>query len=113
MSLPWKLRLLFALTALARVMKVEVRAFATLSNLVGGGFLEVELPEGSTVGDLLAELARRLGRPFREAVMEEDGHLSKYVKVFVSGRDIDSLSGLDTTLKDGDEVALLPPAGGG
>ena len=94
-------------------MKVKVRAFATLSNLLGGGFLEVELPEGSTVGDLLAELVRRFGKPFREAVMEEDGRLSKYVKVFVNGRDIDFLSGLDTALRDGDEVALIPPAGGG
>ena len=102
-----------SLTALVRVMKVEVRAFATLSNLLGGGFLEVELPEGSTVGDLLAELVRRFGKPFREAVMEEDGRLSKYVKVFVNGRDIDFLSGLDTALRDGDEVALIPLAGGG
>ena len=94
------------------MMKVRVRAFATLSNLLGGGPLEVELPEGSTVGDLLSELARRLGRAFREAVME-GGRLAEYVKVFVNGRDIDFLSGLKTVLRDGDEVALIPPAGGG
>jgi len=93
-------------------MKVKVRAFAALHDLIGGSVV-LELPEGSTVRSLLEELARRFGRAFREAVLDEGGGLAKFVKVLVNGRDIDFLSGLDTALEDGDEVFLFPPVGGG
>jgi len=92
-------------------MKVRVRAFATLANLLGQA-VELELPEGSTVGSLLSELARMFGRAFTEAVMEGD-RPADFVKIMVNGRDIDFLSGLDTVLEDGDEVFLFPPVGGG
>ncbi len=60
----------------------------------------VELPEGATVSELLALL--------------KDGSTSdmavwKSLAVAVN-RDY---AGLDTVLKDGDEVALLPPVSGG
>ena len=33
--------------------------------------------------------------------------------ILVNGRNIDTLDGLDTQLKDGDSVTLLPPFAGG
>jgi molybdopterin converting factor small subunit len=35
------------------------------------------------------------------------------MKLLVNGRDIDFLNRLETKLKEGDEVALFPPVGGG
>jgi len=93
-------------------MKVRVRAFATLHDLIGGSMV-LELPEGSTIRSLLDELVKRFGKAFREAVLNEDGKPIKFVKILVNGRDIDFLSGLDTVLRDGDEVFLFPPVGGG
>jgi len=93
-------------------MKVKVRAFATLRDLIGDQ-LVLELPEGSTVGSLLDELVRQLGKGLEEAILDERGKPAKFVKIMVNGRDIDFLSGLDTVLRDGDEVSLFPPVGGG
>ena len=94
-------------------MKVRVRAFATLSGLLGHEEVVLELPDGSCVRDLLAELVERYGRALRDALLDQDGRLARYVKVMVNGRDIDFLSGLSTELRDGDEVLIFPPVGGG
>ena len=100
-------------TQLCPGMKVKVRAFATLSDLMGHGEVVLEVPDGSSVGFLLAELVKRYGRALEEALFDADGHLAEYVKIMVNGRDVDFLSGLDTELRDGDEVFIFPPVGGG
>ena len=43
----------------------------------------------------------------------EDGGLRRFVNVYVDGEDIRFLDGLDTPVKDGDEVTILPAVAGG
>jgi molybdopterin converting factor small subunit len=88
-------------------MQIRVKLFATLVRLApdriraryperirAGAPLDVDLPEGST----LAELIDRLALP-REKVRV----------IFVNGR----VQPLDYVLTPGDEVGLFPPIGGG
>jgi sulfur-carrier protein len=49
----------------------------------------------------------------RSRMMENSGELRKYMSVFVNGKDVRFLSGLDTPVGDGDEVSVLPAIGGG
>jgi molybdopterin converting factor small subunit len=88
-------------------MKVHVRLYATLVESVSrqflaqypqgiraGSRLEVELPEGSTLADLMTHLALPI----------------EQVKVsFVNARH----QGLNYRLEPGDEVGIFPPIGGG
>ncbi len=94
-------------------MKVRVRAFATLTGLLGGGEVELELPEGCTVREALEALVSRCGQALAQALFGQEGRLAPGVKVMLNGRDIDFLSGLETRLSNGDEVFLFPPVGGG
>lgn len=74
-----------------------------------GGRSELEV-EGSTVEEVLANLERSypdLGRRVRE------GSARQYVNIFVNGQDIRFLQGTETTLRDGDEVSLIPAMAGG
>jgi len=75
-------------------VKVEVRLFAYLRQVCGSGFSEVELKEGSTVWDLIAELR----------LTEE-----KSLIIMVNGRREE----MTTVLQDGDRIGIFPPVGGG
>lgn len=75
-------------------------AFATASDILGREAVEVVLPEGSRVSDLAAELTGRF--PDLEPIWPR-------LAVAVGGQ----LSGPGQELRDGVEVALLPPVSGG
>ncbi len=91
---------------------MKVRAYATIRDVIGAS-VNVTLQEGADVERLLDELVKLYGKSFSERILDERGELLPYVKLLVNGRDVDFLKGLRTTLKDGDEVALFPPVGGG
>lgn len=94
-------------------MRIIVRAFATVREAIGTGYAEVLLEDGSDVRKLLEALARKFGEAFQRQVLLSEGKLAPYVKLLVNGRDIEYLDGMETRLKDGDEVAIIPPVAGG
>jgi len=92
-------------------MRVTVRVFGDLAPVLGRRHV-LDLGEGSSVGALTSLLARRAG-------LKRHGHLGGYrvgggdLAVLVNGRNIELLDGVETVLRDGDEVILLPPTAGG
>jgi molybdopterin synthase sulfur carrier subunit len=89
-----------------------VRLFGSLRELAGEREIDVALPDGATVRDLLNRLGEL--RPIlAQRLLDEDGNIPRSVNVFVNGRDIRDLGGLDTPVMPDDEVTLLPPAAGG
>jgi MoaD family protein len=96
------------------MVRIVVKAFATIREAIGAfGRVTIEYPGEVTVKSLLEMLSERFGEKFDVEVLDADGLPKKTVKIFVNGRDIDFLDGLSTVLKDGDEVALVPPVAGG
>ncbi|MEM0090232.1 MAG: ubiquitin-like small modifier protein 1 [Nitrososphaerota archaeon] len=94
-------------------MRIIVRAFATIRELLGTGYVEVLLEDGSDVRTLLKTLTKKFGEGLRNQILVSEEKLAPYVKVLINGRDIEYLSGMGTILKDGDEVAIIPPVAGG
>lgn len=92
-------------------MFIHVRSFASFRDILGKE-LDVELKDGSTVKDLLDDLTSTRQR-LRSAVFDESGKVREYVILMKNKKNIESLSGLDTELAEGDEVAILPPVAGG
>jgi MoaD family protein len=77
------------------------------------GRTRVELtPAGPTVERLLDSLGGSYPG-VHHRVVDEVGSLRPHVNVFVNGENIRHLSGLATTLREGDEVWLLPAISGG
>jgi len=59
----------------------------------------------------VAELIDRLDVRFpglAGKMCEPDGQLKRFINVFVSGKDIRNLQGVQTPLQDGDEVVIAP-----
>jgi molybdopterin converting factor small subunit len=48
-----------------------------------------------------------------EQVLNEDGTLHRFVNVYVNDDDVRYLSALETPVKEGDEVSILPAVAGG
>jgi molybdopterin synthase sulfur carrier subunit len=87
----------------------KVRIPPTLREVTGG---ERELPaEGDTVRELLEDLMGRF--PALRAQLVEDGDLAPFVNVYVEGEDVRTLDGLETDVRPGATVILLPAMAGG
>jgi molybdopterin converting factor small subunit len=74
--------------------------------------VQLELADGADVGAAVAELAERwpeLGRRLRD----ETGALRRHVNVFVDGDDVRALSGVESGLRPGSVLHVLPSVAGG
>lgn len=88
-----------------------IRYFADIRPLAGCNE-ESWGTEAATLRELLFGLAERHGEPFRKRVLAGDAP-SPTIILFVNGRNIEHLSGMDTPLRDGDCVAVFPMVAGG
>lgn len=91
---------------------MEVRFYATLRDIVGGRSVEVELEAGATMQELLHRLFEQFPK-LKPRVIDEDGELRHAVNIFVNGRSIRFLEGLDTELQPDDDLSIFPPVAGG
>lgn len=90
-------------------MSVTVK-IPTQLRVATGGQSEVEV-EGSNVGEALDAVFAAYS-DLRERITQ-DGTLRRFVNVYVSGEDIRFQQGLETAIKEGDEVTILPAVAGG
>jgi sulfur-carrier protein len=67
--------------------------------------------DGETVRDLLEDLTARF--PGLRQQLVEDGELAPFVNVYVEGEDVRTRDGLETEVRPGSTVILLPAMAGG
>ncbi len=75
-----------------------------------GGAREVPA-EGGNVRELLDDLLDRF--PALRPSLVEDDEIAPFVNVYVEGEDVRTLDGLDTPVRKGETVILLPAMAGG
>ena len=74
--------------------------------------IELEIADG-TVLELLKKAGEQIGSNFSPTLIDGSGSLIPGTIILLNGRNVLLLENLDTRVRDGDEVALFPPAGGG
>ena len=90
---------------------MKVKLYATLRPLVGGSSVEVDAGPGDTVRQLLDELLERYPR-LQDELMQ-DGEISPRIHIFLNGRDVRYMDGLDMEIPEGADLRIFPPVGGG
>jgi molybdopterin synthase sulfur carrier subunit len=90
-------------------MAIEVR-IPTILRTYTDGAKQVE-GTGATLGELIVDLEQRHGG--LRARLVDDAGLRRFVNVYLNDEDVRFLSGLDTPVKDGDTVTVLPAVAGG
>ncbi len=89
-----------------------IRLFATLRDVTGVKELSIPFADGQTVREMLHTVVD-VQPALREKIFDGQGDLTGLVHVLVHGRNIMWLNGLDTIVRDGDQIVLLPPSAGG
>ncbi|MDA3835037.1 MAG: MoaD/ThiS family protein [Spirochaetales bacterium] len=82
-----------------------------VADILGGREKEILLPEGSDVSEFLLELEKRYGEPITKALCGPKRRQEQIL--LLNGRNIYFLEGLQTELKDGDQIFIRPAAAGG
>ncbi len=91
-------------------MSVRVRIPAPLRSVTDG---QSEVSVGaSNVDQVLVELEGRFPQ-IRQRLRDDEGALRRFVNLYVNGEDVRFLKGLETGLKEGDEVSIIPAVAGG
>jgi MoaD family protein len=90
-------------------MKIRVKYFLWLSEKAGVEAEELELPSKFTLRQLLLELGNR--RPRLSKIIQELLVGSSEIIILLNSKT--PPQGLETPLKDLDEVAFMPPLSGG
>jgi sulfur-carrier protein len=73
-------------------------------------------PEVEAAGDNVGEVLRALIADHPDTkgqLFGDDGDLNRYVNIYLNDEDVRVLDGLDTAVKDGDTVVILPAMAGG
>jgi len=95
-------------------MRVQVLYFGVLKERFGAAGEAVQLADGATVGDLVRELQARTSNPAMSSALsgaDSDSSLRLWQSLAIAVNR--EYAALDTVLREGDEVALLPPVSGG
>lgn len=91
--------------------RIKVKFFADLRSLAKRDFIEIEVEGSLKLRDLLREVSSKVGLPLEDKLLDGEKIRSGFM-VLINGRNALYLNGA-STLIDGGEVALFPPAGGG
>jgi len=91
-------------------MSVRIRIPTPLRRFTGGS--EEVGANGETVGHVVDDLERQYPG-IKERICDEAGQVRRFVNIYVNGDDIRFLQNLETSLKEGDELSIVPAIAGG
>jgi molybdopterin synthase sulfur carrier subunit len=91
---------------------MEVRVYATLRLKTGQASIDIQSGPGDTVRDAIGQVLE-LYPVLAPDMLTDDGELADHVQVFLNGRNIRLMQGLDSVIQEGQRLNIFPPVGGG
>ncbi len=78
----------------------------------GGGEKKTEIL-ASSLSDAFVKVSESMGDDFKRRVLENDGVPRSLINIYINGKNAKFSDGMETILKDGDEIYILPAVAGG
>jgi len=78
----------------------------------GGGEKKTEIPADS-LQDAFVKISELMGDDFKRRILESDGTPRSLINIYINGKNAKFTNGMETILKDGDEIYILPAVAGG
>jgi len=95
-------------------ISVKVRLIGVFRVLSGKSGLPVELEEPAIVRKVIQKLVETFSREFQETLIDPELKDPRpNALILVNGKEISVLEGLETEVKKGDEIVLVPVSHGG
>lgn len=94
-------------------MKVKVRTFATIRDIVGKPEIECEVNQDFTLGNLLDDLCRKYGKTFEHQIKDRATGAIVPFLLLINDKTYRSVADLTTPLSSGDIITIMLPFDGG
>lgn len=88
-------------------MRVEVRFYGFVRDVIANTALSLELPAGSTLRDLLTESIRQSGERLHDRLLTNSGDLEANVQIFVGAEQCASLEEVVPNGRESSEVKIF------
>ncbi len=93
-------------------MIVRFKSFGPIRRLLPEQMMEVEIPSGSTVLQVVQKVAE-IGGAKLKALILKNGGIDGNLIVMLNKKDVSTIGGIEIPVAEGDEIALLPHVQGG
>ncbi len=94
------------------IMIVRFKSFGPIRRLLDEQMMEVEVPFGSTVLQVVQKVAEIGGAKLKDLILRNGG-IDGNLIVMLNKKDVSTLGGIEISVSEGDEIALLPHVQGG
>lgn len=94
-----------------QLIRIKIKAAMEMAAILESREKTIMLPEGSRIKDLLSQLENTYGEPMTQLIYGSNRDLLQIL--MLNGKSIFFLAGVETELKDGDQVFLMPLVAGG
>jgi len=78
----------------------------------GGGEKKLQITASSLL-ESFNKISENMGDDFKRRVLNDDGTPRSLINIYINGKNARFSGGMETTLKDGDEIYILPAVAGG
>lgn len=92
---------------------MKIQLYATFRQVAGAKSIELDLPQNTSVPDMLEALLHAYPG-LTPLLVDHSGQLLRHIHIFVNGRDLQYLEdGMRASLAASDKIDIFPPIAGG
>ena len=96
------------------MISIKIKSVLNIKKILGASEVTLDIPDGSTLEEVIFIMVNNWGEDLSSQLFNPaDKKILPYIRIMINGRDIAFLNRLKTEIHAGDQILLLPPAGGG